>query len=429
MSRRKSKHGDEVRRLRESSNTVKGFLVSMKKLLFVIETLQCAGAEKSLVSLLNLIDYNKYEVDLQLFSYGGEFETMLPAEVKLLPPLDYFEFTKRPLFKAVRLKSFFSDLRKLLCRLKYSALLRTGEYSNRQKAVMFWRHTAGCFEQTQKEYDIAIAYAQGEPTFYVADCVRAKKKFAWINEIYLPEGGARSFAAQKYAAVNRVVCVSDEALETFIRVFPELSGKGTIIRDINNARLVERMAGLPSEASEQMQADCLRLLTVGRLELVKGYDFAVEAGRILKENGVRFKWYVLGKGSLEAEIRRDIEEKALQDEFVLLGVKANPYPYYLNADIYVQPSRSEGFGLAIAEARILNIPVVATRFDAVYAQMVEGENGLVVDMDGKGVAEGIMRLAKDKALYEHIKNYLLHEKKGNTEEFAKFEALIEEGEE
>ena len=62
----------------------------MKKLLFVIESLTLGGAEKSLVTLLNLLDYEKYEVDLQLFSYGKEFEKLLPQEVNLLPILPFF---------------------------------------------------------------------------------------------------------------------------------------------------------------------------------------------------------------------------------------------------------------------------------------------------------------------------------------------------
>ena len=58
-----------------------------RKILFVIESLACSGAEKSLVSLLNQINYNDYEVDLQLFSYGHPFEKHLPKEVNLLPQL------------------------------------------------------------------------------------------------------------------------------------------------------------------------------------------------------------------------------------------------------------------------------------------------------------------------------------------------------
>ena len=90
----------------------------------------------------------------------------------------------------------------------------------------------------------------------------------------------------------------------------------------------------------------------------------------------------------------------------MLGVKANPYPYIKNSDIYVQTSKYEGFGLAIAEARMLNIPVVTTRFDAVYNQMIDEKNGLVVDMNADAVCDGILRLINDTELRERIVQYL-----------------------
>ena len=53
----------------------------MKKIVFVIESLHHGGAEKSLVTLLNLLDYSKLQVDLILFKKGGEFEKFIPKEV------------------------------------------------------------------------------------------------------------------------------------------------------------------------------------------------------------------------------------------------------------------------------------------------------------------------------------------------------------
>ena len=91
----------------------------------------------------------------------------------------------------------------------------------------------------------------------------------------------------------------------------------------------------------------------------------------------------------------------------------------------MQTSRFEGYCLTLTEARILNRPCVTTRFDVVYDQMVEGENGLVVDMTPEAVAEGILRLIQDHALYEHIQEYQRSEKKGNTEEIENLYALID----
>ena len=174
-----------------------------------------------------------------------------------------------------------------------------------------------------------------------------------------------------------------------------------------------------------MAGDGYKILTIGRLAVQKGYDIALEACRILRDRGIQFTWYVLGRGTLEEEIRMSIKEKDIEKYFVLLGTRANPYPYIKQADVYVQTSRFEGFGLAIAESRMLNTPVVTTRFDAVYAQMIEGENGLVTDVNAQAVADGIQRLLDDKELYDHIVAFQKTEKKGNYEEIRKFYTLIE----
>ncbi|MBR2726886.1 MAG: glycosyltransferase [Solobacterium sp.] len=198
-----------------------------------------------------------------------------------------------------------------------------------------------------------------------------------------------------------------------------------VIRDMMDGTLISKMAGTISDVGSEMKFDGTRLLTVGRLAKQKGYDIMLDACEILKNRGLSFKWFILGKGYLEEDIRKTITEKQLDDYVVLLGARANPYPYFKQADIYVQTSRFEGFGIALAEARILNIPVVTTAFDAVYTQMVNGENGLVVAVNANAVADGIERLMTDQVLYNHIKDYQSKEKKGNTEELKRFYELIE----
>ena len=133
----------------------------------------------------------------------------------------------------------------------------------------------------------------------------------------------------------------------------------------------------------------------------------------------------MGRGEYREEMMNYIAENHLENYFVLLGVTPNPYPYIKDCTLYVQTSRHEGYGLSIAEARILNKPVVTTEFDAVWAQMVQGENGLVVSQDPVAVADAIERLLNDKHLYEHIVSYQKQEKKGNIEEIEKFYQLVE----
>ena len=395
----------------------------MKKyILFSIDSLHCAGAEKSLTTLLSLLDYSKYEVDLMMFGHGGALEELVPKQVNILKPLEYIKFTQKSLKENLIYSIKNRKFNMLKSRVSFSLALRNGRYSNAQKARILWEKTSKSIERNLKRYDIAISYAQGVPTFYVADKINADKKFAWVNVSYRLEDKDKKFQSEYYNKYNKIVAVSHSAKDVFLETFPKYSDKMEIIYDINDANLISKMADIGESYNDNFGG--IRLLTIGRLANQKGYDMALEACKKLKEKGIKFKWYALGKGPLKEEIENYIKENQLQDYFELLGVKSNPYPYIKDADIYVQTSRFEGFGLAIAEARMLNTPVVTTEFDAVYNQMVQGKNGLVVGMDSDSIANGILKLIEDKKLKNDIVDYLKTEKKGNVEELEKFYELI-----
>lgn len=388
----------------------------------MIDSLECAGAEKSLVSLLTLLDYSKYEVDLLLFGYGGPLERLLPREVNLLGPSEYIKFSKMSLKESVVYSIKKNKIKLLLARLTFSKNIRKQKYNNPQIARIYWESTSSVIDEANKKYDIAISYAQGVPTFYVAEKVKAKKKFAWVNASYHLEDQEKQFQKKFYEKFDRIVAVSESAKEIFIKTFPYLYKKMNVIYDINNPKQIYEMADMEVGFDDDYKGT--RILTIGRLDHQKGYDIAIEACRLLKDQGVDFRWYSLGKGPLEEEVRKKVKEYDLSGDFILLGVKENPYPYIKNSNIYVQTSRNEGFGLAIAEARMLNIPVVSTKFDAVFSQMIHGKNGLVVEMEPHAVCEGIKKIIENNELKRSIVDYLRTEKKGNVEEIDKFYQLL-----
>ena len=385
-----------------------------KKMLICIESLTAAGAEKSLVNFLSVLDYSKFDVDLQLFSYGGEFERYIPNEVNLLPPFEYTTFLNKSFIRQVL--SFKVKL--LIARVLYSLAIRKGETSHQDKARLYWKYVAPCLPKTRQEYDIAIGYAQGVPTFYIVDKVNAKDKWVWVNVGYNLTGINRSFQKRFYEKVNHIVTVSDSAYNVFSHVLPEYKDKMLVIWDMMDGKLINKLA---KEFNADVYSSDPVFLTIARLNKPqKGYDISLEACKILRDRGLSFKWYAIGRGTYREEMEKYIHDNQLEDYFILLGTMPNPYPYIKAATIYVQTSRHEGYGLSIAEARILNTPVVTTEFDAVYNQMVQEKNGLVVPQDAIAVADAVERLLKDNALYNTIVSYLKQEKKGNTEELNKF---------
>lgn len=389
-----------------------------QKLLFVIESLAAAGAERSLISLLSALDYSRFEVDLQLFCYGGELERYLPEQIHLLPPLDYTVFTGKTPWEQIRT----GDIKKIASRFLFSFLIWFGKNTHADKARKYWRVIGPNFPDRKEKYDCALAYSQGIPSFYVAEKIDAQKKIAWVNVGYRLSEKNLIFQSAFYHRMNRIVCVSETAKEVFDQEFPLFRDKTVVIRDRIDPVFIRKQA---DEFSVEFEKDIPILLTVARFAPQKGYDTALEACHILRDRGVRFKWYAIGKGPLRQEMENVLRENTLQDYFVFLGTFANPYPYFKAATIYVQTSRHEGYGLSIAEARILGKPVVTTEFDAVWLQMVQGKNGLVVPKDPIAVANAIERLLTDKALYGTIVSYLKQETDDQDDGVQRFYGVLD----
>lgn len=393
-----------------------------KQLLFVIESLTLGGAEKSLVTLLNLLDYSKYEVDLLLFAQGGAFQQLLPKEVNLLPIPDYFAYNAIPWSKAGRK---LKEPGKMLAQLRYSVALRTGKHNHIEKAVLLWQASHRCFDMLPKEYDVAIAYAQGVPTFFVAEKVKAKKKAAWINATYIPKGKYLDYIRPIYKEFDFVNGVSSTVVAQIQSVLKVPVSKTLQMTDILDVDFAHKMALMDSHVEQDMATDEVKILTVGRFCAMKRYDLAVDAARILADRGVYFTWYVIGDGGLRAEIENRIEAKKLKDKFILLGSRSNPYPYFKACDLYVQTSDFEGFGITLAEAKMFQKPIVTTNFDAVGAQFISEKNGLIVDISAQAIADGIIRMLTDTQLRETCVANLSKEKIGNTEEIEKFYRMVE----
>lgn len=179
-------------------------------------------------------------------------------------------------------------------------------------------------------------------------------------------------------------------------------------------------------AEQTMFSQNTTLVTVGRLAAAKNYLLAVETSKLLKEKDIPFKWYFVGEGEERPAIEKLIQKYHLQDEVILLGECVNPYPYMANCDVYVQTSVFEGYGLTIAEAKILGRPVVSTDFDVIYDQIVHGENGLIAKMTAESVADQIIRLLTDKELRMSVMEHVRSE--DNTTyltEIAKIERIID----
>lgn len=392
----------------------------MKRILFVINSLTIGGSEKSLISLLSNIDYSKYKVDLLMFKKGEDFDKYIPKEVDVLEQLEYYKFLYKKSNKNIIKEMIFNYYK-----IKTSINLRINfKKKNRiQSEQVLYNSQKNILEKQSQTYDVAIAYSQGIPTYYIADKVNANKKIAWINCDYKMTGYNKNIDYDFYKKIDKIIAVSQYGKESIISVNKDYEKKTQVILDIVNPRLIESMA---DEEVVFEDKSYINICTVARLIThYKGYDMAIKAAKLLKDSEYKFRWYAVGEGEDRPIIERMIEELGLKKEFILIGKKSNPYPYMKNCDIYVQPSRNEGFGLTIVEAKILNKPIVCTDFDNAKVLINNEEDGIIVGKSELQIYLGIKKYLESKEFKENIIKHLERKDEYNSiQEINKFYELV-----
>lgn len=145
----------------------------------------------------------------------------------------------------------------------------------------------------------------------------------------------------------------------------------------------------------------LRVLSVGRLEWKKGYEYGLEAVRLLKESGVPVTYRILGGGAYLEPLAFARHRLGLEEDVEFLG--ARPHADVLAqlrwADVLLHPAVSEGFGNAVLEAQAMALPVVCSDADGLAENVADGLTGFVTPRrDPVALAEALARLAADAAL-------------------------------
>ena len=387
-----------------------------------MESMGSGGGERSLLTLLQLMDYEKYDVDLLLFNPAGLFMDMLPSQVNLIDFGESYKTFSAPLAQSVKGYILKAKPFSALNRILYSRAVNAKANSSLCRDQLAWKYMKKAFKEKLTGYDVAIGYLEGKPNFFVADCVEAKIKIGYVHNDYrklqMDEKHDRSF----FSKLDYIVSVSDECCNVLKEVFPEFSDRVKKIENITSPSTLVKMG--EASAAEYEKTDRKILLTVGRLSKQKGYDIAVDAAEILDKSGVDFKWFAIGKGELREEIEAKIKQKNLEDKFILLGERANPYPYISGCDVYVQSSYFEGKSIAIDEAKCFAKPIVATKFTTVLDQLTDGKTAMLAEINAESVAEKIAALLSDEQLCRSLSENLKNEKVGNEEEIKKLYRLL-----
>ncbi|MBU3841898.1 MAG: glycosyltransferase [Candidatus Fusobacterium pullicola] len=360
-----------------------------KKILFMVISMNIGGVEKALLNMLKTMDSSQNEVTVLMLEKKGGFLNSLPDWVKVDELLYYKdikeEFNKPPkdlilgyLKSGKIFRAIYLFIISLFCKLK-------GDRELLLKALF------SKYPDYIREYDKAIAYAgpMALIDYYIANKVKAKKKLGWIHFDITTVGVDRNLLRKLYKKFDEINIVSKDAKEKFDSVFPEFKNKTKVFY---NVILKEEILKLAGEKGFDDNYTGLRLLTVGRISKEKGQDLAIEALKKILDRGIDAKLYLVGTGNFEKECKKLAINLGIEDRVVFLGAKSNPYPYMKECDIYIQPSRYEGYCITLAEALIFDKKIVATKFTGALEQLKGKENSQICDYTSESISEGILKL-------------------------------------
>ena len=352
----------------------------MKKrsIIFCINYMHTGGVEKSMLSLIDALPRDAFDIHIALMQHKGELLGSIPQDV-----------TVHTLHRIER------EIKRLDCPLHHATDMK-GPLSYlgaklRGTLIPYYHHILGDGRDIDRHFDIAVSY-QGPSElldWYVPTHISADKYVAWIHFDIAHSFINPRTGGMVYPMYDRVFVVSESARQSFCRVFPEHAAITEVFNNIVNA---DRVRSLAQEQPVERPAGKTVVCTVARMNKAKGPDLALEAATVLQRRGFNFRWYWVGGDELLEPCRKEAQRRGISDSMRFEGLRSNPYPYMAAADVYVQPSRHEGFCITLAEARCFGMPVVCTPFSG-SEQVAAQPNAQIVDGNPEALADAIMRAA------------------------------------
>ncbi|OCT11051.1 glycosyl transferase [Paenibacillus pectinilyticus] len=395
------------------------------KIFISVFDMEIGGVERSLINMLEGFNYEKFEVDLFICHHSGDFMSLIPPQVNVLPEVPAYTVFRKSVKQCVKeghvsallIRAFSKTVAGMKARRRK---LKEGPgYIQMQLDLKYTRFV---LPPIKKQYDLAISYAW--PHDIVATKVAAAKKLAWIHTDYSELEIDNHIDLAVWNKFDVIASISEACTDAFLTKYPSLKSRVTLIENITSPSFIRKMANneQPQIAADKM---AFTLVSVGRLSYVKGFDMAIQALRGLHDKGLtNIRWLVVGYGGFEAELKKLIVEYKVEESFLLLGKKTNPYPYIKACDVYVQPSRYEGKAVTVTEAKILGKPILITKYSTSSSQIQEGLEGVICELSVEGIIAGIEKIFWDKAFRQKIKNYCENMDYENSYELNKIYNLL-----
>ncbi|MDN3695230.1 glycosyltransferase [Chryseobacterium tructae] len=348
-----------------------------KKILIRIGSLRHGGAEKVLVNFLKNLPEDKYEVDLLINLYTGMYIKEVPSWVNLHYLLKgEMITTNKP--HEIPVKAF---------RVLY------------QKMFLWFPFLLYTFVLKNKKYDVEIAAIHGMYKELLSSPQKDSKKIIWIqNDIFNLKEYTPDVIRQLFK-FDRILVISNKLKEEMQKLAHDDREKQAVVKIFNPIDSQDTLQKAEIEINDYpFSKDLPTFVTIGTVYPQKGYDRLLDVHKKLMDEGLNHQIIIIGDGFDFENIQTKLHQLGLQETVKMLGFRSNPYPYLKKSDFYVMSSRHEGFPTIIAEALILNKPVVSTDVSGIKDLLQDGKLGIITPNSEDGIYEGMKKFLTNRDL-------------------------------
>lgn len=359
------------------------------KILFRHRSMEMGGVEKVILSLLENLDQNKFDITYLTNLYQGELRDKVPSHIK------YIKINKG--------KEDFS----------VNPLLQNIQLSLRSLRIKFFKTFPTLVDKIylDEKFDIEIASTYSDFAPVLGSSNMDSKKIGWFHsDITFPKlQPAVPTILKQISQFDYFIFGSQQTKDIFTQTYPNFKLPENQV--ILNAIPIEEIKQKAVEFVPDFGTKDPVFVSVGRLHSRKGYHKLIEVHNKLIKDGFAHKIIIIGDGEEKDNLENLTKMYGVQNSFVLLGSLLNPYPYVKNADFFVMPSESEGWPLIIADTLILQKPILSTAVGGIPEMIRHLENGYLINYDTDEMYNAMTEFLSNTNMIEKIKKGLENSEK------------------
>lgn len=354
------------------------------KILFRHRSMEMGGVEKVMLSLLNNLNPEKFEMTVCLNINQGELRNEFPKHIRKVYLADGKEdFSKNFLLQKFQL------------------------WKRKNKLEKFKKNPKLVDDIILKEkYDLEIGMTYNDFEMVLNSTNKNSKKVGWFHsEIQLPKlQPLVPKILEHFPQFDQMVYCSEKIKTLMHQYYPDLDYPKEEV--IINAIPIEEIKKKANEKIDNFPIEKPVFISIGRLHTRKGYHKLMEAHAQLIKEGYPHSVIILGDGEELANLLTQQKQLGIEKSFHFLGNKMNPYPFVKQADFFILPSESEAWPLVIAEALILQKPIIATKTGDIPEMISDKKTGVLIDYKTEEMYAAMKEFLTNKGMVEEIKENL-----------------------